>query len=651
MIICDNICKSFNTQRVLDLFSCRFNDTGFYLLFGESGSGKTTFLNILAGFLPFDSGIITLNGKSFENQVTHDGAENGFDYITQDSYFADFLSVIDNMRLVCESDEKILNTLDLFGLREKTAQTPATLSGGEKQRLAIARALLGGKKVLLLDEPTASLDKANKISVFELLSKLKKDMLIICSSHDSAARSYADEVIAFTKNDRRAPKEQQGQMTPNVKTKKKSDSQSSKKNPERFLIKWFSSKSRSRRASVLFALFLVLSSCLCLLADQPSHKLDTSMEYMYDLNLLTISTKGKTHLKSVAPLDERVKDVVLDYNGSLPDGNEDLPNDVIMRPTPGYELSLNVIPFNKDSFKLSDKIKYGSYFTDTNQVILSYEMASGLYPSDPGKLVGEHLTKNIYGLGNVDFEVIGIFDIFNDAEKFYLNSINQNTMQTGSEYNPNNYRNLYFVNSRLTDNFEDDENFYMAKEIREYCLYFDSFEQMKSYYDDYYKELEGNESVLSVNYASANMELTDLFTMLYAVLLPTSVFMVLFAALFYIAIKKTEFEYNSSFISVFEYSGYSKKKVINRFIVLNILDLLKILVISEGAAFAITFTVNMLNKKFLFVPFERFTYNIFHILAYNVLLITVSLAAIMLLFKRVRVLSWYENLVSNRDLI
>ena len=70
MILCENIYKIFGTQVVIKSFSYQFEDNGFYLLFGESGSGKTTFLNILSGFLTFESGKININGNEFSgNQL------------------------------------------------------------------------------------------------------------------------------------------------------------------------------------------------------------------------------------------------------------------------------------------------------------------------------------------------------------------------------------------------------------------------------------------------------------------------------------------------------------------------------------------------------------------------------------------------------
>lgn len=200
MILCSKVSKSYEKNKIIDSFSYSFNDTGFYLLMGESGSGKTTLLNILSGLLSFEGGTIYYDGQNYIKQVSNEQLMYKIDYVTQDSFFVDFLCVMDNLRLVCADENRIIDVLRQFGLKNVSNKMPSVLSGGEKQRLAIVRSLLNSKKILLLDEPTASLDRENKFAVFDLLKKLKDKILIICTTHDKEAKPYADYVIEFPKN-------------------------------------------------------------------------------------------------------------------------------------------------------------------------------------------------------------------------------------------------------------------------------------------------------------------------------------------------------------------------------------------------------------------------------------------------------------------
>lgn len=199
MIRCESISKSYGRQEIIKDFSYSFNDNGFYLLFGESGCGKTTFLNIIAGLTAFDGGRIEVEDMVFEKQINQAYMMDKADYITQDTFFVDFLTVTDNLRLIKEDGERIKELLRDMGLDDKSAQYPAKLSGGERQRLALARILLRDRPVVLLDEPTAALDEENKVRVFEILRDMSKDRLVICSSHDAAAIEYASEVVEFEK--------------------------------------------------------------------------------------------------------------------------------------------------------------------------------------------------------------------------------------------------------------------------------------------------------------------------------------------------------------------------------------------------------------------------------------------------------------------
>ena len=196
MLQCRNLWKSYpNQQPTLQEVSISLNDTGFYLLLGESGSGKTTFLNILAGMLPFEEGNIEWQGEVFDRQLP-EMLRGEAEYITQEPFFADFLSTAENLKLLGVTDESVEASLARFGLSEKKDQLPPTLSGGERQRVAIARALAGDPDVVLADEPTGNLDSPAAHALCGLLGRLNSEMgcTILVVSHDPMVAASTNKV-------------------------------------------------------------------------------------------------------------------------------------------------------------------------------------------------------------------------------------------------------------------------------------------------------------------------------------------------------------------------------------------------------------------------------------------------------------------------
>lgn len=177
-----NIHKAFNKNVLFDGINIDFSNAGFYLLSGHSGCGKTTLINILAGFEPYDSGERIVDDVRMA-------------CIFQNYELIDELTVFDNIKMSLDLknepfDDSILKKMDIIDLLD---HYPYELSGGQKQRVGIARALYQHPNVILCDEPTESLDIDNKEIVLGLLKELSKEIVVIVASHDlSTVESYVD---------------------------------------------------------------------------------------------------------------------------------------------------------------------------------------------------------------------------------------------------------------------------------------------------------------------------------------------------------------------------------------------------------------------------------------------------------------------------
>ena len=175
---------------------------------GPSGSGKTTLLNCISCYIPFDKGEITLGDKHLSRLGEDELAavrnkELGF--IFQDFMLLDGLSVKENIMLPRiiggrtgpDMEEGADRLCQVFGIAKIRDKYPAEISGGEKQRTAVARALINNPLVILADEPTGNLDSKSSKAVIEafLQAKSMLDATIFMVTHDSFAASFCDRVI------------------------------------------------------------------------------------------------------------------------------------------------------------------------------------------------------------------------------------------------------------------------------------------------------------------------------------------------------------------------------------------------------------------------------------------------------------------------
>jgi len=180
----DNITKSYNGRMVLNKFSLHVEKGSPTCLFGESGCGKTTVLNIISGLTPIDSGIIRgIEGKRIS-------------YLFQEDRLLNSATAEENIMLSAKNKELSKKIIEVCEITEYLSQYPPQLSGGMKRRVAIARAVAFDGDILLLDEMFNGIDlnRVEKISGF--LNKIIKDKICIIVSHNlREAELFRAEVI------------------------------------------------------------------------------------------------------------------------------------------------------------------------------------------------------------------------------------------------------------------------------------------------------------------------------------------------------------------------------------------------------------------------------------------------------------------------
>lgn len=199
MLKLENINKSYNNELILKNINLYFEDTGFISILGPSGSGKTTLLNIISGLIKPDSGTIQYNNlllNKFNRKSWDSFRTYNLSYIFQDYKLLEDITVIDNIKIVTNNNNKIKQLLAKLEINKIQKQKVNKLSGGEKQRVAIARALVNDPDILLADEPTGALDTINSVKIMNILKEISKNKLVIIVTHNiELAKKYSDKII------------------------------------------------------------------------------------------------------------------------------------------------------------------------------------------------------------------------------------------------------------------------------------------------------------------------------------------------------------------------------------------------------------------------------------------------------------------------
>lgn len=200
MLELQNITKKYDDRYILNNINLNVSDGEFVVLSGESGCGKTTLLHIIGGIEKPSAGKVIVNGKSISNnRELRNYLKNEVAFLFQNFALVDRKTVRQNLEMIPEESRSgcsMKEALDYVGLPEVAQQQVYKLSGGEQQRVALARVLMKKCNIILADEPTGSLDGRNALAVIELLKKLNAaGKTIIMVTHMEEYKKLADKVI------------------------------------------------------------------------------------------------------------------------------------------------------------------------------------------------------------------------------------------------------------------------------------------------------------------------------------------------------------------------------------------------------------------------------------------------------------------------
>lgn len=184
----NNLTVSYGKNKVYDNFNLEFDEAGVTCLLGESGCGKTTILNAIAGLVPYSGNITPVKVS----------------YVFQTPRLVPNLTVLNNLTLIGTGQNQAKDMLEKVGLKDKANAYPKTLSGGEAQRVSLCRAFLHPAELLLLDEPFSSLDLKTKLAAMDLFKSLQqhsgRGALFV--THDIDEACYlADKIFVLKKGE------------------------------------------------------------------------------------------------------------------------------------------------------------------------------------------------------------------------------------------------------------------------------------------------------------------------------------------------------------------------------------------------------------------------------------------------------------------
>ena len=426
MIKVSKIEKRYRDVVALQECNLEFAERGLVCLTGESGSGKTTFLNIVGMLDSPTSGNVLYNGESLDTErKKSDYRRNNVSFVFQDAVMFEQLNVKENILASLkvnglEYDEKFFyETVEQLKIRELLDRKVNELSAGQKQRIVIARSLMKKPQILLADEPTGNLDEENTENVFEVLKSISKNILVIVVTHnENVAKKYANRLIKINYGkivrDEKLENENIGQASYT------SRADGIKITKKKLMFYSFANMRKNYKKYRKIIPVCVLSMILVALGFSfiKTSNANTSnvQKYFLETNLISVEENCSSNVTAALVCELSQKKFISDYK--FLEMNED-----IEQITPNYSLigydikgkqstrfkeyvGIEIDKYYKEKFAVSDIA--GEFIRNDNEIILSSALVKVIFPDDN---VNECLGKTVTLEGtyyNEDFQIVGI---------------------------------------------------------------------------------------------------------------------------------------------------------------------------------------------------------------------------------------------------
>ena len=551
----ENICKYYYSNNTVSLglnkINLEFHLGEFVAITGESGSGKTTLLNVIAGLDTYEDGELYYNGENtshFDENDWEEYRKNKISFIFQNYNLIDSYTALQNVETVLliqgysekEAREKSLKLLEKVGLLDRKNNRATQLSSGQKQRLAIARALAKNTEIIVADEPTGNLDVENGKAILELLATLSKDKLILLVTHNyEQAEQYVTRKIRLfdgkVKSDYLVNK--QNEL---IESNEKLDENIISSKSFKTAFKFTQMNIKAQPKKVFSILTLVIFSCFSIFACFGLFASNYDKNNAKDYDDSAFYNGDKTRLVSIKNENDIFTDNDIEeiYNVSKHIKSVDkygLADDIFYFTEEDCEDVYNVASGPDDTSSYAMYFKNFTNFVKGESCLLKKELLAGNLPSNRLEIVVSSNNKNLIGqtmkiyfvngrnwstYGDstnnycYDFTISGVIKPENNSKQIYFDDNFCLSLST-SVYNQKNYlqyeyrkigmgannkvtiNNVFFV---INPDLHDNEIMLSQKTLDSYGL----FGEDKIFYPTY-----EDKSFLSINYNNVIIKILE----------------------------------------------------------------------------------------------------------------------------------------------